>query len=246
MSSGTAGPGSFVAGRPAGQRQTTPFGTGTLARAAALVYTVLVVEALLLACCAPGLVALTLLDRDASNVPLAAACAVPVGPALSAALYALRRTGPAHLDLTDLHPAAAFLRGLRLNTGGVLRIWLPWLAGMTVLAVTLAHRAAAGVPGWWAALLVVLAVAATLWVANALVITSLFSFRTVDVARLAGWFLARTPTVTLANLCLLVVAGGVLLVGTEAGLALLGAALAGLLLRNCRPLVRLVEEEFTA
>jgi hypothetical protein len=222
---------------------TADFGAGTLSRAAALVYTVLVVEALLLACCAPGLVALTLLDRDASNVPLAAACAVPVGPALSAALYALRQ---ARLDLTDLHPAAAFWRGYRLNAGGVLRLWLPWLAGMTVLATVLSHPAAAGIPGWWVVLLALLAVVAALWLANALVIVSLFAFRAVDVARLAAYFLVRTPKVTLANLCLLVVAGGVLLVGTEAGLALLGAALAGLLLRNCRPLVRLVEEEFTA
>jgi hypothetical protein len=219
------------------------FGAGLLSRAAALVYTHLVVEGLLLLTAAPGLLVLALLDPDASNVPLAAACAVPLGPALSAALYALRRVRP---DLTDLRPAAAFWRGYRLNAAGVLRIWLPWLAGLTVLATTLTHPGAAGIPGWWAVLLVALAVAATLWMAGALVITSLFAFRTVDVVRLAGYFLARTARVTLANLCLLVVAAGVVLVSSEAVLALAASVFAVLLLRNCRPLVRLTEEEFTA
>src|SRR4051812_29804719 len=60
------------------------FGVGPLARAAAFVHTLLVVELLLLATTVPGLVPLVLLDRDASNVPLAAACALPLGPAVSA------------------------------------------------------------------------------------------------------------------------------------------------------------------
>src|SRR5258705_8120945 len=46
---------------------------GPLARAAAVVYTLPVVELLLLLTTAPGLILLILLDRDASNVPLAAA-----------------------------------------------------------------------------------------------------------------------------------------------------------------------------
>jgi hypothetical protein len=219
------------------------FGEGPLSRAAALVYTLLVVDVLLLLAAAPGLVVLALLDPDASNVPLAAACAVPLGPALSAALYALRRRRP---DLTDLHPAAAFWRGYRLNARGALRVWLPWLAVLTVVATSLTHLGAAGVPRWWAALLVAVAVAATLWMLDGLVITSLFAFRGVDVARLAAYFMARRPAVTLANLCLLVVAAGLLLVGTEALLALLAPVLALVLLRNCRPVIGQTEEEFTA
>ena len=51
---------------------------------------------------APGLVVLLLLDRDGSNVPLFAVCAVPLGPAVSAAVYALHRR---HSDLADLRTA---------------------------------------------------------------------------------------------------------------------------------------------
>jgi hypothetical protein len=101
------------------------FGEGPLSRAVAWVYTLLIVEALFVLTTVAGLIPLMLLDRDASNGPLAAACALPLGPALSAALYAVARR---RLDLTDLKPATAFWRGYRLNVGGVLRMWCPWLS----------------------------------------------------------------------------------------------------------------------
>jgi uncharacterized membrane protein YesL len=219
------------------------FGEGPLARAAALIYTLLVVELLLLAATLPGLVVLFLLDHDASNIPVAAACALPLGPALSAALYALhhRRQDPG-----DLRPAAAFLRGYRLNFAGALKVWVPWLAWVTIVGVNLAHLTAAGVPGWWAGLLVVVAVAATLAAVNALVIASLFAFRATDVVRLAVVYLTRTPGVTLGNACLLVVAAGVTAVSSEAVLALLGSILAAALVWTCRPMIADVRREFTA
>jgi hypothetical protein len=219
------------------------FGDGPLSRAAALLYTVLVVEVLLVATTLPGLVPLLLLDRDASNAPLAALCLLPIAPAVSAALYALRHRSH---DLADLHPARAFLRGYRLNLGGVLRIWVPWLVWVTIVAVNLAYFGAAGVPGWWAGVLIAIGVASTLWLANALVITSLFAFRPVDVARLAVYFVARTPGVTLANVCLMVVAAAVALLASEAVLALLGAVLVMSLLRNSRTMIAKIQEEFTA
>ncbi|MFC5814915.1 hypothetical protein [Nonomuraea harbinensis] len=219
------------------------FGEGPLSRAAALIYTMLVVELLLLAATAPGLAGLVLLDRDVSNLPLYALCALPAGPALSAALYALRHRGA---GLADLSPAAAFLRGYRANAADVLKVWAPWLAGMTVVGVNLAHFAAAGVPGWWAALLVAVAVAAVLWAANALVIASLFRFRAVDVARLASYFLARCPGATLGNACLLVVAGGLTLVATELAPLALASAFAAGLLRNSRPMIAEIRERFVS
>lgn len=218
------------------------FGEGPLSRASALVYTLLVVELLLLATTVPGLAGLVLLERDPGNVPLAALCLLPAGPALSAALYALHHR---RLDLTDLRPAAAFWRGYRMNVRGVLKLWVPWLAWLTVLGTTLANFGAAGVPGWWAVLLVLIALAAALWGANALVITSLFEFRARDVARLAAYFLFSAPRVALGNACLLVVAAGVTLVATEAALALLGSVFAGALLLNSRPVVAEVTERFT-
>jgi uncharacterized membrane protein YesL len=226
---------------PAGSART--FGEGPLSRAAALLYTLLVVEILLLATTAPGLIPLVLLDRDTSNLPLAAGCALPLGPALSAALYALRHRSR---DLTELRPAAAFWRGYRRNVRGVLQIWIPFLVLATILAVNLTHLAAAAVPTWWAALLALIAVAVLLWAANALVIASLFAFRATDVAWLAAYLLVRTRGATLGNACLLIVAAGITAVSSEAVLALLASVFASVLLHSSRPTIEAVRAEFTA
>jgi uncharacterized membrane protein YesL len=219
------------------------FGNGPLSQAAALVYTLLVVELLFLVTTLPGLVPLVLLAADSSNLPLLAACALPVGPAVSAALYALRhRSG----DLTDLHPAAAFWRGYRLNAVGSLKIWVPCLAWLAIIGINLANFGAANVPGWWAPLLVAIGIAVTLWLGNALVITSLFTFRTVDIARLALLFLGRTPGVTLGNACLLALAGLLTAVTSEAMLVLLGSVFVLMLLLTSRRMITAIEEEFTA
>jgi hypothetical protein len=219
------------------------FGAGPLSRVSALVYTLIVVELMFQATTLPGLIGLVLLDRVASNVPLAAACLLPAGPALSAALYAVHRR---RLDLTDLHPMAAFWRGYTANLRGVVKLWVPWLVWMTVIGSNLANFAAAGVPGWWAVLLLLIALVATLWIANALVITSLFTFRARDVARLAAYFLTRSPRATLGNAGLLVVTAVVTLVATEAAPALLVSVLASAVLLNSRSLIAEVRERFTA
>jgi hypothetical protein len=219
------------------------FGEGPLARATAPIYSFLVLDLLLLATTLPTLIALVVLERDASNAPLAIACALPVGPALSAALYALRHRSR---DLTDLRPAAAFWRGYKMNVGGVLRLWVPYLAGMALIAENLTHAQAAAVPGWWRTALVVIAVAATLWMINTLIITSLFAFRAVDVARLAAYFLGRTRGATLGNLGLLIAAGAVVEVFSEAVLALFAVLFAAALLHVCAPLTDQVEKDFTA
>lgn len=217
------------------------FGEGPLARVAALVYTLLVVELLFLATGAPGLVLLVLLGP--ANLPLAALGAIPLGPAASAALYALQHRRP---DTTDLRPLAAFRRGYALNLRAALLVWVPALAWLTIVALTLVNVDAAGVPGWWRMLLVLVAGGVCLWAANALLIVSLFAFRGRDVARLAAYFLARTPGVTLANACLLVVAVAVVALWSEAVLLLLGSVFALALLRNGRAMIVTVREEFTA
>ncbi len=162
---------------------------------------------------------------------------------MSAGLFALHRR---RLDLADLHPGPAFWRGYRLNARGSLAVFLPWLALVLVVAMTVAHRRAAGIPGWWLVLLVVIAAAATLWLANAMVITSLFAFRAIDAGRLAAYFLIRTPMATLANATLLVAAAGVTVVATEAVPVVLAPLLGLALLFNSRTMIDQVRTEFTA
>lgn len=219
------------------------FGAGPLSRGAALIYTLMMIEVLFALTTLPGLVPLVLLDRDASNIPLYAICALPLGPALSAAVYAFARRS---VDLTDLKPASAFWRGYRLNLRGVLRVWVPFLLLATVVGVNLANLDTAGVPGWWAAMLVGIGVVAALWCGNALVITSLFAFRGRDVARLAAYFLARTPGVTFGVAGLLVVAGAVTVLTSEAVLVLFSAVFAAMLVLVTRPMTTQIERDFTA
>jgi hypothetical protein len=95
-------------------------------------------------------------------------------------------------------------------------------------------------------LLVVIAVAATLAAVDALVITSLFTFRATDVVRLAVVYLTRTPGVTLGNVCLLVVTAAIAAASSEAVVTLLGSVLAAALLWTCRPLIADVRRAFTA
>lgn len=218
------------------------FGEGPLARVASFVYTLFVVEILFVLTIGPSLILLMLLDRDSSNLPLAALCAVPVGPAASAALYALHHR---RSDLTDLRPAAAYWRGYRANAIGILRLWIPWLAWLTIVGVNLSHFAIAGIPGWWAGLLVLIGLVAALWCANALVISSLFTFRARDVARLAAYFLGHRPGVAVANACLLVVAAGVTLLWSEAALVPLAGVFALGLLGTARPMIAEIQERFT-
>ena len=222
--------------------EATAFGDGPLSRAVALVHTLVTVEALLLAAASPALAGLFLLGPDPSNLPLAAVAALPLGPALSAALYALHHRDR---DLTDLRPARAYARGWRLNALPVLRLWTPLLAWLTVIAFTLTHFSASGLPGWWAALLAAIGVGSLLWGAHALVLTSLFTFRARDTARLAAYFLLRHGRATLAAASLLVLAAGLTALLTEALPALLAAPLLLSLLYGSRRVIAETQEDFT-
>ncbi|MEY9485512.1 hypothetical protein RKD26_001306 [Streptomyces calvus] len=219
------------------------FGTGPLSRAAALIHTLLTVEALLLLTAAPGLAGLFLLAPDPANLPLAAACLLPLGPAASAALYALHHRSR---DLTDLRPARAFLRGWRLGARAALTLWAPLLGWLTVIAFTLTHFSATGLPRWWAALLALIGTGSLLWGAHALVLTALFTFRARDTARLAAHFLLRQPRATLSAASLLVVTAAGTALLTEALPALLAAPLLLSLLHGSRPLITETEEHYTA
>ncbi|MFD8302087.1 hypothetical protein ACFV29_06975 [Streptomyces sp. NPDC059690] len=219
------------------------FGDGPLSRAAALVHTLVTVEALLLAAASPGLAVLFLLGPDPSNLPLAAVAALPLGPALSAAVYALHHRDR---DLTDLRPARAYARGWRLNALPVLRLWAPLLAWLTVIAFTLTHFSTTGLPGWWAVLLAAIGLGSLLWGAHALVLTSLFTFRTRDTARLAAYFLLRHRGATLAAASLLVLTAALTALLTEALPALLAAPLLLSLLYGSRRVIAETQEDFTA
>jgi hypothetical protein len=131
-------------------------------------------------------------------------------------------------------------QGCRTAARQEVNAWLRGVTGFTGL------DSAAGVPGWWRVLLVVIAVVGTLWLANATVITSLFAFRAVDVARLAAYFLGKTPLVLLGNAGVLIAGALVIAFGTEPVAMLLAAVGCLALLMTSRPMIEQVRERFTA
>ena len=216
-------------------------GAGPLSRWSAAVHWAAVIELLVVLTSLPGLVGLVLLGGSASNLPLATLCLLPMGPALSAALFAWRHWLDVPAGDRELSPARRFLRGYRLNWRDVLLWWGPTVVVLAVLAVGVANAA-----GGFRVVAVVLGAALLVWAGNALVLSSLFAFRTRDVARLAVYYVAVRPLVALRVLALLVVAGGLAVVATDRLVVVLASVLALMLLQAARPLVDDAKERFTA
>lgn len=217
-------------------------GDGVLARASAVVYWVLAIEVLVLLTTAPALAAVLFLAGGEGNAPLIGLCFAPVGPALSAAVFAWR----VFLNDRDLAPARHFWRGYRLNWLDVLRWWLPALAVLTLIGFTLANLGAAGVPTGYGPVLLLIALGVLLWSAQALVLSSTLSLRTRDLVRLTGYYLGARPLAALGALSLLVVAGGIVVLASDWVLLLLASPLTFALLRNADAVLRDATERFTA
>jgi hypothetical protein len=213
-----------------------------LGRVTGVAYWYLVVTLLQALVAAPGLIALMLVDRAPSNAPLAGLCLLPLGPALAAALYSLH----ARQEAIELNPARSFWRGYRLNAFEALRLWSPAMLVLVVVALGLTNLEAAGLPASYGAVLIVVALLVVIWSLHALVIASLFRFRTRDTARLAAHYLGRLPLVSLGAAALLVLAAAVVAATFDVVLAMLGGLWAGLLLINARRLVADVMEHFVA
>lgn len=215
---------------------------GLLSRATALIYRYLVLELLMLVTLAPTMIALVLLEADSSNIPLFALALIPVAPALSAGLYALRAWD---ID-PDLQPARHYLRGYRLNVMDVLRWWVPLLLLATVLGVSLTNLAAVPGGSLLRPVLAVISVLALVWGHHMLLITAVFAFRTRDAARIAVVEIGRRWKVSLGAISLALVALGLAYLTFDVVPALLASLFVGLVWNNGRSLVLDVTERFVS
>ena len=176
-------------------------GRSAFARMTAMIYWVIVLEIMFLVATSPGLIASFFVSADLSNFPLFVACLLPVGPALSGLVYSWRRRA---IEL-DLSPAPRFWRGYRLNFVDVMKWWVPFLILVAMGGFVATHLSLTFLSESSVWLFVVLGVLAALWAAHMLILTSVFSFRTRDAARLAVYFFFRCFSTTLLYLSLLVV-----------------------------------------
>ena len=185
-----------------------------------------------------------LLDRDSSNAILYAVASLSAGPAVAATLHCMRKM----LREKDLDPARDFVRGYRLNVAVALRSWAPAVATATILLLNLGHLAgseAATAPALRAAILLVALIGA-LWLTNMLVISTSFTFRLRDLARLSVFYLGASLRITLGNLGCLFLAGALLVLASEWSLLLAGSVLVGLVALTTADLDAQVEARFTA
>lgn len=217
-------------------------GSGVLSRAAAFVYWHLLVGVLMCVAELPVVALLFFLGREAANAALVPLCLIPIAPVLSAGLFAMR----ARAGSEDLAPARFFLRGLRLGWADSLRAWAPAMIALAAVAGAIVALRPAGLPTAYAGVLVGIGVIVALWGLNALVISTVFSFRTRDTLRLAVFYLGRKWQASLGVLALLIVAVGVVLVSTEAVLWLFQVVWISFLAVITQPLVAAVTERFTA
>lgn len=220
---------------------TVDAGTGPLTQLAGAVYRHAALAVCLAVGCAPTVLVLSLLSPVSTNVPFFVLAQLPVAPALAAGLHAVRawRADPGE------GPFLLVWRGVRMTVRDVLRWWVPTLLVATVLAVDL--WASDTVPAAQALrpAAVVLGVLLTLWSGHMLVVTTLFSFRTRDAARVATVMLRAQWRVTLVYVSLLVTAVGVTVFGSDALLAMLAWAFVSLLEVTSRPVVSDTTERFT-
>lgn len=212
---------------------------GTLARITEGLYWFAVIDLLLVVTSAPALVVWMLLAQDASNLPLYAASLVVVLPSVSAALWAWR----AWTEDPDPVPLARFLRGYRLNLLDSLRIGVPGLAVLTVLATNISYGDAVGTGALNIAFTLLAAMVAVLMM-RALSITSALSFRYVDVLRLSIFTLLTMPLRTLALVSLGVLVVGISLFLGDFAFLFLASALTFVLHRSERPVIARLRAEF--
>ncbi|NOW01265.1 glycosyltransferase [Isoptericola chiayiensis] len=199
----------------------------------------LVVGVLLALTVSPSVLLAGFLGTGAAAAALSVLGLVFVGPAFAAASWAL---GDKARD-DGLGPVAAFGRGYRLNVADVLKLWVPGLLLLAVLTFTIVD-AAGRAPAWVVGFAIGAAVLVLLWLVQATVIASFFTFRGRDTAKLGLYFLGRLPRSTLVVLVAIIVAAAVGWLMSPALLALLGVLWVAVVLRADRPVLAEVRQRF--
>lgn len=203
------------------------------------VYWFVAVDVMIVLAAAPAILLWFLLGAGTLNAALFVIAALPLLPAISAALYACRARHEDH----ELIPARQFLRGYRLNALDSLKVGAPLLLVLAVLAFNLAYGESVGTSGLTIVFLVLGAVA-LLVLARALSIVSTFSFRTIDVFRLTAFTLLVRPLSTLALVSLGVLILGIMLVVGEFLLLVTASLLVFALWASERPVAQLLTDRF--
>lgn len=188
----------------------------------------------------PLVAAALLLRPDPSLAWLVAAAALPLGPALSAGLYAVR----AHYLDPDLPVARAFGRGYRVNWRDASAVWLPVCLLGAVVALVGAGGRDAGVPALATGLAPGAGVVVLVVALHALALRTFFRLRATDVARAAAYYLVARWRTSLGILLLAAGAVAVAALASDLLLALLAGVWVWLWYRTAAALLRDAADRF--
>lgn len=216
-------------------------GRGPLSRGSVVIYRMLVLEAQLLLATLPTSLAVLLLGRDPSNLPLFVLALVPVAPALVAGVAATRA---AAAD-PDLAPGRHFFRAYRRDLVPTLRWALPAALILAVLTVNLTHLGAVEGGAALRPAILLLAVIALIWCGHMTVLTATFRFRTRDAARIALAQILPRFGFSLGVLSLVVISAFLTIAFSELVVLMLLWAAVVLLALMARPVIADVATRFT-
>lgn len=192
----------------------------------------------------PFWLGLVVLAPHVSNALVFAAAALPVGPALVAALYAIERgSGPSE----DRTPTQLVLAGLRQGWRQALLFWTPFVTILTAgLVTTLSDAAETGVGAAWQFAFGIVLLVAVPWLWIVLSVVASFSFRSRDIARLAMFYTLTKPLVSLGLVALTVGLGLLVAQTFDWVLAPLGSVIAWAVITLTRPVTDHLADHFVA
>jgi uncharacterized membrane protein YesL len=229
-------PGGWAAGPRAGDE----VGDGPVGRALTAFLWGLGLTGLLAAANLPLVVLALLLRPDPSLAWLVVLALLPVGPALSAALYAVRE----HYVAPDVPVARAFARGYRLSWRDAAAVSVPVCLLGGVVGVVTAGGRDAGVPGVVAGIAPGVGVLVVVAALHALALRTFFRLPVVAAARVAAFYLVTRWRASLATLVLVAGAAVVATAASDLLLALLGGVWVWLWYRTVAPVLRDARDRF--
>lgn len=174
-------------------------------------------------------------------LPVIPLLTVWVGPALSGALYAWRRS----VGDDEHKPGAVFWRGYRRNFFEVIRVWLPAVAVISLATLGISRAALTDIGLGGTVALVIFAAFIGTWALITVIIVTFFSFRTTDAMRLGAAYLVYTPAVAFGMLGLLIIAMAASVVTTPMIMLLFGGVWTWFIYRSAIPLIDSVATRFT-
>lgn len=207
-----------------------------------VVWWFVMVQAGLLVTLMPTGVVFATVEREVSTVVLYVIAALPVGPALQAALYALRRPDAS----LHQHPWSRYWEGWRLGWRQSLVVWAPLVVLLGGLQVATGLMDPDAVARPLVIVGLILAGAAGVIAVGTLTAIAAFSFRTRDVPRVALFGMGSKPFGTVGLIGVVFIAVALVALGLEAVLLLVMVLICHALLVITAPMRDVIRTKLVA